>query len=92
MASNISNLGDTAMTIIEGINQYLNYYKVVIPNECVDDFFNEKKSQDFICINSSLKTACNIIFDENVSIGSFTYSVKLIRVHERELTVFIFTG
>lgn len=39
LVSNISNLSDPAMTIIQGINQYLNYYKIVIPNEYVDIFF-----------------------------------------------------
>lgn len=38
LASNISNLGDPAMIIIQGIKQYLNNYIIVIPNDYVDIF------------------------------------------------------
>lgn len=62
------------MTIIQGFNQYLNCYKEVIPNKYVNIFIFMIKV--FNCMTSSLKTACNIVFEENVSVGSVTYSVK----------------
>lgn len=95
LASKISNLGDPTMTIIQGINQYLNYYKLVIPTGYINNFVSlmiKESSQDFIRINSSVVTACNIVFEKNVLLGSNTYNVKSIRVPEGDLTAFTLNG
>lgn len=95
LASKVSNLGDPAMAIIQGINQYLNYYKIVIPFGYVDNFvsFMIKESfQDSIRINSSVITGCNVVFEENVLVGSDFYNVRSIRVPEGEVTAFTLNG
>lgn len=95
LTSKISNLGDPTMTIVQGIKQYLNYYKVVIPTGYVNNFVSliiKESSQDFIRINSSVITACNIVFEENVLVSSNTYNVKSVQVPEGELTAFTLNG
>lgn len=89
--SKISNLGDPAMAIVQGINQYLNYYKVVIPPGYVNNFVSliiKDPYQDSIRINSSVITACNIVFEKDVLVSNTVYNVRSIQVPEGELTAF----
>lgn len=91
LASKISNLGDPAMAIIQGINQYLNNYKIVIPPGYTYNFVTvmiKESSQNFIRVNSSVITGSNIVLEENVSVGCDTYNVRSIKVPEGELTAF----
>lgn len=79
------------MTIIQRINQYLNNYKIVIPPGYTYNFVTvmiKESSQNFIRVNSSVITGSNIVFEENVSVGCDTYSVRSIKVPEGELTAF----
>lgn len=86
----VLNLGDPSMTIIPGINQYLNYYKIVIPNGYVNNFVSvmiKESSLDFFRINSTVINICDIVFEKNVLAGNITYNVRTIRVAEGVLTV-----
>lgn len=77
------------MTIIPGINQYLNYYKIVIPNGYVNNFVSvtiKESSLRFFRIKRTLINICDIVFEENVLAGNITYNVKTIRVAEGVLT------
>lgn len=85
----VLNLGDPSMTIIPGINQYLNYYKIVIPNGYVNSFVSVmivEFSLDFFRINSTVINICDIMFEKNVLAGNITYNVRTIRVAEGVLT------
>lgn len=85
----VLNLGDPSMTIIPGINQYLNYYKIVIPNGYVNNFVSvmiKESSLDFFRINSTVINICDIVFEKNVLAGNITYNVRTIRVAEGVLT------
>lgn len=65
LPSDTSNLGDPSMTIIPGINQYLNYFKVVVPNGFVNNFVTiliKESSKDLIRINSTVINLCDIVF------------------------------
>lgn len=60
----VLNLGDPYLTIIPGINQYLNYYKIVIPNGNVNSFVSvmiKESSLDFFRINSTVINICDIV-------------------------------
>lgn len=85
----VLNLGDPSMAIIPGINQYLNYYKIVIPDGYVNNFVSvmiKESSLDFFRINSTVINICDIVFEENVLAENITYIVKTIRVTEGFLT------
>lgn len=95
LPSNTSNLGDPSMTIIPGINQYLNYFKVVVPSGLVNNFVTimiKEYSKDLIRINRTVINLCNIVFEGNVLAGNIKYSVRSIRVVEGVLTAFTLDG
>lgn len=83
------------MTIIPGINQYLNYYKIVIPEGYVNNFVSvliKESSLNFFRINSTVINICDIVFEENVLAGNITYNVRTIRVAEGVLTALALDG
>lgn len=83
------------MAIIPGINQYLNYYKIVIPGGYVNHFVSvmiKESSQDCIRINSTVINMCDIVFEKNVLAGNITYNVRTIRVAEGVLTALALDG
>lgn len=91
----VLNLGDPSMTIIPGINQYLNYYKIVIPEGYVNNFVSvmiKESSVIFFRINSTVINICDIVFEENVLAGNITYNVRTIRVAEGVLTALALDG
>lgn len=91
----VLNLGDPSMAIIPGINQYLNYYKIVIPNGYVNNFVSvmiKESSLIFFRINSTVINICDIIFEKNVLAGNITYNVRTIRVTEGVLTALALDG
>lgn len=91
----VLNLGDPSMTIIPGINQYLNYYKIVIPEGYVNNFVSvmiKESSLNFFRINSTVINICDIVFEENVLAGNITYNVRTIRVAEGVLTALALDG
>lgn len=95
LASKISYLGDPSMTLIPGINQYLNYYEILIPSGYVNSFVSvmiKESSQDCIRINSTVINRCDIVFEENVLAGNITYNVRTIRVAEGVLTAWALDG
>lgn len=95
LPSKTSNLSDPSMTIIPGINQYLNYFKVVVPSGFVNNFVTimiKQSSKDLIRINSTVINSCNIVFEGNVLAGKIQYSVRSIRVVEGVLTAFSLDG
>lgn len=91
----ISYLGDPSITIIPGINQYINYYKIVIPNGYVNNFVSvmiKESSLNFFRINSKVINICDIVFEENVLAGNVTYNVRTIRITEGVLTALALDG
>lgn len=95
LASEISYLGDPSMTIVPGINQYLNYYKIVIPSGYVNNFVSvmiKESSQDCIRINSTVINRCDIVLEKSVLAGNITYNVRTIRVAEGVLTAWALDG
>lgn len=95
LASKTLNLSDPSMTIIPGINQYLNYFKVVVPSGFVNNFVTimiKEYSKDLIRINSTVINLSNIVFEGYVLAGNIIYSVRSIRVVEGVLTAFTLDG
>lgn len=87
--SSSSLLGDPSMTIVPGLNQYLDYYKIVVPSGYTHNYVSimmKKSSKDSLRINSMIINTGDIVFEENVSTGNVTYNVRSIRVAEGELT------
>lgn len=87
--STTSELGDPSMTIVPGINQYLDYYKTVVPSGYVSNYLSimiKYSSTNSFRINGSIIDNRDIVFQENISVHNITYNVKSIRVVEGELT------
>lgn len=84
-----STLGDPSMTIVPGINQYLDYYKIVVPSGYVSNYLSimiKHSSTNSFRINGRIIDKQNVVFQENVLVNNITYNVKSIRVVEGELT------
>lgn len=80
------------MTIVPGINQYLDYYKIVVPSgydRNYVSFMIKDGSQDSFRLNNMPINTSDIIY---VSVGSVIYNVRSILVVEREVTVCTFNG
>lgn len=95
LKSRSSTLGDPSMTIIPGLNQYLDYYKIVVPSGYDHNYVSimmKHFSKDSLRINSTVINAGDVVFEENVSYGNLTYNVRSIRVVEGELTASTTTG
>eukprot|EP00105_Crassostrea_gigas_P024039 XP_011444146.2 PREDICTED: uncharacterized protein LOC105340014 [Crassostrea gigas] len=93
--SNSSRLGDPSMTIVPGINQYLNYYKIPIPTGYVHNIVSimiKTSSKAFIRINDKIVNANDIVFKDSVSDGNVTYSVVSILVTQGELKALTLDG
>lgn len=87
--SKTSSLGDPSMAIVPGFNQYIDYYKIVVPTGYVHNYVSIMKkhsSKDEFRINGTIINRRNIVFEENVPAGDVTYNVRSIRVVEGELT------
>lgn len=90
-----SKLGDPSMTIVPGINQYLNYYKIPIPTGYVHNVVSimiKASSKAFIRINDEILNAVDIVFEDNLLAGNVTYSVVLILVTREEFKAFTLDG
>lgn len=95
LQSKSSNLGDPSMTIVPGLNQYLDYYKIVVPAGYVHNYVSiimTNSSRDSFRINGTIINSRNIVFEENVSAGNVKYNVRSIRVVEGELTASTVNG
>lgn len=95
MHSNSSTLGDPSMTIVPGINQYLNYYKIPIPTGYVHNVVSimiKESSKAFIRINDELLNAVDIVYEDSLSVGNVTYSVVSILVAQGEFKAFTLDG
>lgn len=87
--------GDPSMTIVSGINQYLDYYRIVVPSGYDRNYVSimiKDGSQDSFCLNNMLINTSDIVFQKNVPVGNVIYNVKTIRVVEGEVTVSTFNG
>lgn len=87
--SKSSLLGDPSMTIVPGLNQYLDYYKIYVPagyNHNYVSIIITSSSKDSFRINNTIINTDDIVFEENVSTGSTTFNVRLVRVLGGELT------
>nr|XP_034322122.1 uncharacterized protein LOC105340014 [Crassostrea gigas] len=93
--SSSSTLGDPSMTIVPGINQYLNYYKIPIPTGYVHNvvsFMIKESSKAFIRINNAILNAADIVFEDSLLAGNITYSVVSILVTQGEFKAFTLDG
>lgn len=93
--SNSSTLGDPSMTIVPGINQYLNYYKIPIPTGYVHNvvyIMIKESSKAFIRINNAILNAADIVFEDSLLAGDITYSVVSILVTQGEFKAFTLDG
>lgn len=87
--SKISSMGDPSMTIVPGINQYIDYYKIFVPLGYDHNYLSimiENSSKDSLCVNSSVVETSDIVFEDNVLVRNISYNVRTIRVTEGELT------
>lgn len=88
-------MGDPSMTIVPGIHQYLDYYKIVVPPGYDHNYVSvmiELAIKDSLRINGITLNKSDIVFEENVSAGDVTYSVRTVRVVEGELTASTVNG
>ena len=95
LASKSSSLGDPSMTTVPGFNQYLNYYKIVVPTGYVTNYVSimiVKSSQNSFQINGTMINIDDIIFEADVFVGYTTYNVRSINVTEGELTASTVNG
>lgn len=91
LASLSSNLGDPSMTIVPGFNQYLSYYKIVVPSGYDFDYVSimiKHSFKDSFRINGIMIKAADIVFEEDVAAGNLRYNVRTIRVSAGELTAY----
>lgn len=90
LRSSSSTMGDPSMTVVPGINQYIDYYKTVVPSGFSFNYVTilmKQSLKNTIRINNSLINETNIVYEENVSITHVTYNVRSVKVPEGELTV-----
>lgn len=95
LQSSSSTLGDPSMTIVPGLKQYLDYYKIVVPAGYDHNYVSimiESSEKESLRINGALINTGDIVFEENVSAGNDTYNVRSIRVPEGELTASTVNG
>lgn len=93
--SKSSSLGDPSMTIVPGLNQYLDYYKIYVPAGYIHNYVSiiiTSSSKDSFRINNRIINTDDIVFEENVSTGSTTFNVRLVRVLGGELTASTVNG
>lgn len=90
-----STLGDPSMTIVPGINQYLDYYKIVVPQGYDYNYVSimiRESSRDSFRVNDTAIEINDVVFEENVMVRNITYNVRSIRVAEGELTASTMNG
>ena len=90
LQSRMSHLGDPSMTIVPGINQYLDYYKIVVPTGYDKNYVSvmmERSFKDSLRVNGTTINTTSIVFEGNVLVGNTTYNVRSIKVSEGALTV-----
>nr|XP_034319324.1 uncharacterized protein LOC105340230 [Crassostrea gigas] len=95
LPSTSSTLGDPSMTIVPGLNQYLDYYKIVVPAGYDHNYVSimiESSEKESLRINGALINTGDIVFEEGVSAGNDTYNVRSICVPEGELTASTVNG
>eukprot|EP00105_Crassostrea_gigas_P034103 XP_019918251.1 PREDICTED: IgGFc-binding protein-like isoform X2 [Crassostrea gigas] len=90
-----SSLGDPSMTIVPGLNQYLDYYKIVVPAGYYRSYMYimmKNSAKDSFRINNTTISMDDVVFEGNVSAGKVTYNVRLLRVMEGEVTATTVNG
>ena len=93
--SKTSTMGDPSMTIVPGIHQYLDYYKIVVPSGYNHNYVSimmKQFSTKFLRINGNALSVKNLFFEENVVVGQETYTVRSINVPEGEISVYTTQG
>lgn len=93
--SKLSGMGDPSMTIVPGLHQYLNYYKIVVPSGYVQNYVSitiALSAKNSFRVNGAAIWVRNVVFEKNVSIGTALYNVRIIKVSEGELTASSISG
>lgn len=86
-----STMGDPSMTIVPGFNQYLSFYKIVVPSGYDFDYVSimiKHSSKDSFRINGTVIKTADIVFEEDVTAGNLTFNVRSIQVPAGELTAY----
>ena len=87
--SKSSSFGDPSMTIVPGVNQYLNYYKIIVPTGYTNSYVSimmKFSSKDFLQINGTEIRTEDIVFESKLFANTFSYNDRVIKVSEGELT------
>lgn len=88
--SKSSMLGDPSMLIVPGINQYLDYYKTVVPFGFERNYISvmmKQSAKDSLLINNTIIHTGDVVYEQILMIGNTTYSVRSMAVAEGEITV-----
>lgn len=88
-------MGDPFMTLVPGLNQYIDYYKTVVPFGYVNNYVSimiKNSLKDSFRINKTIINTGDVVFEENVSASNDIYNVRIIRVTEGELTASSLNG
>nr|XP_034321775.1 uncharacterized protein LOC105332273 isoform X2 [Crassostrea gigas] len=95
LTSKNSSLGDPSMTIVPGLNQYLDYYKIIVPAGYQHSYryiMMKNSSKDSFRINNTALNMDDVVFEGNASAGNVMYNVRSLRVREGELTATTVNG
>lgn len=91
LASSPSIFGDPSMTIVPGFNQYLSFYKIVVPSGYDFDYVSimiKHSFKDSFRINGRVIEPADIVFEENITAANLIYNVRTIQVSAGELTAY----
>ena len=80
---------EISMTIVPGINQYLDYYKIVVPTGYDHNYVSimiKHAAKDSFRINGSTTNKYPVKFEGNVTVGNIKYYVRTLQVTDGELT------
>lgn len=93
--STSSHMGDPSMTIVPGIHQYLNYYKIMVPSGYMHNYVSimiPLSSRSFFRVNGAAISTRDVVFEKNVVMKTEVYNVRSIKVAEGELTASSLNG
>ena len=84
-----SELGVSSVTVVPGIHQYLDYYKIVVPTGYDHNYVSimiKYAAIDSFRINGTTMNRYPVTFEDNVTVGNIKYYVRTLQVTDGELT------
>ena len=79
----------SSMTVVPGIHQYLDYYKIVVPTGYDHNYVSimiKYAAIDSFRINGTTMNRYPVTFEDNVTVGNIKYYVRTLQVTDGELT------